>query len=378
MSNLTDLKIRKIKPTDKNVKHSDAGGLYLMVTPKGSYYWRYKYRFEQKEYVLALGVYPEVSLADARLKHLEAKKLLKTGINPSADKQSKKQKMKQEQPFSEIVQIFLQNEAIKHKGYKWEMLRLNKILRDFPELAKKPINQIDQSDLINFRNKRSLKIQGTSVKREMQLLGSVFRYAIRELRLIEYSPLTNVTKPKENPHREMRISLDDVNTLLDAFQYTTETPLILKKHQTAWAFLFALETSMRLSEITNMRWEHIADDYVLLPNTKNGSSRKVPLNKNALALLERAKGLDNEVVLTISADSLSTTFRKYRDTTPLTYINFHDTRHEACTKFAQIMPIQDLAKVTGHKDLAMLMRYYNPTASELAQRMNEKLNLVMS
>ena len=374
MGNLTDLRIRKIKPTDKNTKYSDAGGLYLMVTPKGSYYWRYKYRFEKKEYVLALGVYPDVSLADARFKHFEAKKLLLNGINPSADKQSKKQKMKQEQPFSMVVQSYLDKEAINHKGFKWEMLRLNKIMRDFPELAKKSINLIDQSDLINFRNKRSLEVQGTSVKREMQLLGSVFRYAIRELRIIEYSPLTNVTKPKENPHREIRINLDDIETLLNAFQYTTETPLILKKHQTAWAFLFALETSMRLSEITSMRWEHIAEDYVLLPNTKNGSARKVPLNKNAVALLNKAKGLDLDVVLTISADSLSTTFRKYRDTTPLTHINFHDTRHEACTKFAQMMPIQDLAKVTGHKDLAMLMRYYNPTASELAQRMNEKLS----
>ena len=374
MGNLTDLRIRKIKPTDKNTKYSDAGGLYLMVTPKGSYYWRYKYRFEKKEYVLALGVYPDVSLTDARFKHFEAKKLLLNGINPSTDKQSKKLKMKQEQPFLMVVQSYLDKEAINHKGFKWEMLRLNKIMRDFPDLAKKPINQIDQSDLINFRNKRSLEVQGTSVKREMQLLGSVFRYAIREMRIIEYSPLTNVTKPKDNPHREMRISLNDVETLLNAFQYTTETPLILKKHQTAWAFLFALETSMRLSEITSMRWEHIADDYVLLPNTKNGSARKVPLNKNAVALLDRAKGLDNDVVLTISADSLSTTFRKYRDTTHLTHINFHDTRHEACTKFAQMMPIQDLAKVTGHKDLAMLMRYYNPTASELAQRMNEKLS----
>lgn len=374
MGNLTDLRIRKIKPTDKNTKYSDAGGLYLMVTPKGSYYWRYKYRFEKKEYVLALGIYPEVSLADARLKHLEAKKLLVTGINPSADKQAKKQEKKQQQPFSKVVHSFLENEAIKHKGYKWEMLRLNKIMRDFPELAKKPINLINQSDIINFRNKRGLEIQGASVKREMQLLGSVFRYAIREMLIIEYSPLTNVTKPKENPHREMRISQDDIATLMDAFQYSADTPLFLKKHQTAWAFLFALETAMRLSEITNMRWEHIADDYVLLPNTKNGTSRKVPLNNNALALLDKARGLDCDSVLTISADSLSTTFRKYRDITPLIEINFHDTRHEACTKFAQMMPIQDLAKVTGHKDLAMLMRYYNPTASELAQRMNEKLN----
>lgn len=373
MGNLTDLKIRKIKPTEKNTKYADGGGLYLMVTPKGSYYWRYKYRFEHKEYLLAIGTYPTVSLVDARMKHLEAKKLLQNGINPSAQKQEKKQQKKKEQIFSVIVKSYLENESIKHKGQKWEVLRLKKIIREFPELANKPIHLIHQADLIDFKNKRLQVVQGTSVKREMQLLGSVFRYAIRELLLISESPLTNVDKPKENPHREMRISQQDVEVLMNVFDYTEETVVVLKKHQTVWGFLFALETAMRLSEITSMQWEHIADDYVLLPNTKNGSSRKVPLNKNAIALLDKVRGLDDVRVLTISADSLSTTFRKYRDKTPLKELNFHDTRHEACTRYAQIMPIQDLAKVTGHKDLAMLMRYYNPTASELAQRMNEKL-----
>lgn len=373
MGNLTDLKIRKIKPTAKNVKYSDGGGLYLMVTPRGSFYWRYKYRFERKEYVLSIGTYPTVSLIDARMKHLEAKRQLLNGINPSLQKQEEKKEKKKEQIFSTIVNSYLENESIKHKGYRWEALRLKKIIREFPELANKSINKIDQADLINFRNKRLKFVQGTSVRREMKLLGSVFRYAIRDLLLITENPLTNVDKPKENPHREMRISKNDIDTLMNAFGYSDEIPLVLKKHQAAWAFLFALETAMRLSEITNIEWEHIAEDYVLLPETKNGSARRVPLNKNALKLLDRTKGLDEIKVLTISASSLSTTFRKYRNKTLLKELNFHDTRHEACTRFAQIMPIQDLAKITGHKDLAMLMRYYNPTASELAKIMNEKL-----
>lgn len=376
MGNLTDLKIRKLKPTDKNVKYSDGGGLYLLVTTKGGYYWRYKFNFDFKEQTYAIGVYPEVSLAEARLKHLEAKKLVNQQTNPNAIKQANKLQRKKEQPFSIVVESFLNKESINHKGHKWEKNRLNKILRDFPSLANKPINLIDQSDIIKFRNKRLNEIQGASVKREMQVLASVFRYAIRELLIIEQSPLTNVTKPKENPHRETRISREEIEILLNAFNYTDETPLLLKKHQVAWAFLFALETAMRLSEIANMHWENIDGQAVLLPQTKNGSSRKVPLNNNALKLLEKAKGLHEECVLTISSDSLSTTFRKYRDTTALEHIHFHDTRHEACTKFAQYLPIQDLAKVTGHKDLAMLMRYYNPTAEELADKMNKKINSV--
>ncbi len=89
-----------------------------------------------------------MSLVDARMKHLEAKKQLLNAVNPSAHKQEQKK----EQIFSAIVKIYLENESIKHKGYRWEALRLNKIIREFPELANKPVNKIHQADLINFRN----------------------------------------------------------------------------------------------------------------------------------------------------------------------------------------------------------------------------------
>ncbi|MCJ8147141.1 site-specific integrase [Acinetobacter sp. A3.8] len=374
MGKLTDIRIRKIKPAEKQTKHADGGGLYLLVTSTGCRYWRYKYRFEGKENILALGIYPTVTLADARLKHLEARKLLASGIDPSADRKEKKKAEQMQMSFSEVVKIYLEKEAVKHKGLRWETNALNKLLRLFPNLAKKPINAIDKMDMINFRNSREFEVQGTTVKREMQLLGSVFSFAIDELSLIEISPLNRVAKPKENPHREVRISDDEIQILMDAFDFNDETPVLMMKHQTAWAFLFALETAMRMSEITSMTWGNLFDDYLLLPTTKNGHSRKVPLNHTALELLERVKGLDTTNVLTISADSLSTTFRKYRDTTPLGHIHFHDTRHEATTKYAQVMPIQDLSKVTGHKDLEMLMRYYNPTTTELAERMNRKTN----
>jgi Arm DNA-binding domain len=86
---LTDIKCKNAKPTQKARKMSDGGGLYLQVMPTNSKYWRLKYRFGGKEKCLAFGVYPEVSLKEARDKRNEARKLLRAGIDPSHAKKSK-------------------------------------------------------------------------------------------------------------------------------------------------------------------------------------------------------------------------------------------------------------------------------------------------
>lgn len=79
---LTDTAIRNAKPGDKPRKLADERGLFILVTPKGGKWWRLKYRFGDKEKLLALGVYPDVGLKDARARRDEARKLLAEGIDP--------------------------------------------------------------------------------------------------------------------------------------------------------------------------------------------------------------------------------------------------------------------------------------------------------
>ncbi len=79
---LTDIKVRTAKPTDKQYKLTDGNGMHLLVHPNGSRYWRLQYRYGGKQKMLALGVYPDVSLADARARRDEARKLLANGIDP--------------------------------------------------------------------------------------------------------------------------------------------------------------------------------------------------------------------------------------------------------------------------------------------------------
>ena len=85
---LTDTKVKNARPAEKTVKLTDGFGLYLLVHPNGSKYWQLGYRFDGKQKVFSIGVYPAVSLADARQRRDEAKKLLAQGIDPNAKKQA--------------------------------------------------------------------------------------------------------------------------------------------------------------------------------------------------------------------------------------------------------------------------------------------------
>jgi hypothetical protein len=90
------MKVQKAKPKDKPVTLFDGGGLFLMVTPTGGKLWRFKYRFEGKAKLLALGSYPEISLLNVRQRRDEARRLLAQGIDPSADRKAQKQAILQE------------------------------------------------------------------------------------------------------------------------------------------------------------------------------------------------------------------------------------------------------------------------------------------
>jgi len=333
--------------------------------------WVYLYRFERKQKTLTIGRYSAISLAEARRKRDEARQQIEQGIDPNQLKKDRKIQAQQAASLGEVITQYIANEATKHKGARWETIRLNKIMRDFPVICAKPINTVDQTDMIKFREGRSVDVGNSSVAREMQLLGSVFRYAIRELRVIKDSPLKDVNKPKAAPHRERRVSDAEIAAICAAANYEIGSVPANHTQQTAWAFLFAIETAMRASEIIEMTWDMVYDDYVHLPDTKNDTARNVPLLDTAKQLLQLAQGLDPVRVLTVEADVASTLFRKARIKAGIMDMTFHDSRHEATTRIAQLLPIQDLAKVTGHKTLKTLMGYYNPTVSEIADRMRQ-------
>ncbi len=362
------------KPQDKDWWMDAGDGLTLEIQPRGSKIWRYRATFNGQRIKISFGTYPAVSIADAKARRNEASALIAKGIDPREAKKATQAK-KQALTLADIIRVFILKESPSHKGHRWEVVRLNKIMRDFPGLCGLPVTELHQRHMIHFRDSRWQEVSGDSVNREMQLLGGVFRYAIREMHVMTDSPLKDVRRPPKGKPRERRITQGEIDRICTACKYHPEQPPILHKQQTAWAFLFAIETAMRAGEICGMTWEHVHAKHVHLPDSKNGDSRNVPLSLKARELLNQVKALDTERVLTVDADSMCSLFYAAKETAGFTKdddLHFHDSRHEATTRLAQIFPnVADLAKITGHKDLKRLLTYYNPTASELAERLEQ-------
>lgn len=196
--------VETAKPKDKPYKMADGGGLYLLVKTNGSRYWRLKYRIDGKEKLLALGVYPDVSLADARAKRDEARKGIAGGIDPLEVK--KEQKVEREAQIKNTFQeIALEWHNMKVKkwsaGYASDILEaFNKDV--FPFIGQRPVADIKPLELLNVLKKMEDRGATEKAKKVRQRCGEVFRYAIVTGRA-EYNPapdLTSAMQGHESTH----------------------------------------------------------------------------------------------------------------------------------------------------------------------------------
>ncbi|MEX1197837.1 MAG: site-specific integrase [Pseudohongiellaceae bacterium] len=245
------------------------------------------------------------------------------------------------------------------KGERWEVVRLTRMGRD--EIAQKAIALIDGPDIALWRDRRLTEVAGASVRREMNLLSSVFQKAIREWGWCDTNPVREVDRPAGGKERTRRITDDEIERIQLAlgFEGTVHT----KQHEVAVLFLLAIETAMRLGEMVSLDPEqiHLNKRYVELLETKNGSERQVPLSKEAVRLLSLVpEGF------TVASGTASTFFRRACINAEITGLRFHDTRREGTSRMSQKMDVMQLARVTGHRDLRVLLNtYYRPDVQEL-------------
>jgi integrase len=268
---------------------------------------------------------------------------------------------------AEVIGRYMEEVAPKHKGSIREIKSLQKILREQTWLTLKPMSEVVRGDIARFRDLRLKYVSGATVAREMVMLGSMFQTACGEWGASESNPSRGVKKPASPQGREVRIPPEIADKIADALGMFPAVRPALKKHQVGLAFLIAIETAMRRGEILGLTWDRVYLDkrYVLLTETKNGRSRHVPLSAEAVRLIKLAEGIDPVKVFTVGITSADAIFRKYRPA-EFDHIHFHDARHEAVFRLSKKLPVMDLARMTGHQDMKMLLRYYNPTPSEIA------------
>jgi len=287
---LTDTGIRQSKPREKPFKLPDGGGLFLYVTVKGARLWRWKYRYEGKEKLMSFGAYPDVSLAQARDLHRQARELLAGGVDPMAARKVGKQA--DALTFEAVAQKWFKHwkpsKTEKHATEVWHRLELDIL----PELGRIPANDLTAAqvrDCVKAIEKRgALDI----AKRQLQKCSQIMRYAVaHDLAtrnpVADLQPSDILTARKKRNYS--RVDAKDLPKLLrdmDAYIGGEHTRLALQ--------LMAL-TFVRTSELIAARWAEFDFDaarWNIPPERmKMRTPHIVPLSNQALAVLQKLQAL---------------------------------------------------------------------------------------
>lgn len=270
--------------------------------------------------------------------------------------------------FADILTRYRDNVTPQKKGAIWETRRLDMMLRD--PLAQVPLSKLSKRHIAEWRDRRLQEVTGSSVNREMNLISHCCRVAMNDWEWISSMPTTAVSRPKEAKARDRRITPDEIDKLCFIFEVDEGQPIQSKKQEVGIAFLFAIETAMRMGEICSLKPTDIRGRVAYLCDTKNGFPRNVPLSERAIELLSMLPPNESGRLWSLDSGQLSSMFRKYRDKCNIEDLTFHDTRHEAITRLAKKLKVLDLARMTGHRDLNMLQIYYNESAEDIAEKLN--------
>jgi integrase len=297
---LTDTRVRNAKPQTQAYKLSDGGGMYLLVKPDGGRYWRLDYRFAGKRRTLALGVYPTVTLSNARMQRDEARRLLAQDTDPNATKKAKKRaaKVARENTFESIAREWVANQ--RHRlTHRYTALILARLEADiFPQIGSRPIAEVDAPELLDALRKVERRGVIETARRLRQFCGQVFRYAIASGRA-KHDPSADLRGALKSPgrprgHRTMQLSeVPAFLRALDAYDGEPRTRLALR----LMVLTFARTTELRAarwSEIENLEGN---EPMWRIPADRMKMRRKhiVPLAPQAAAVLRELRALPGSV-----------------------------------------------------------------------------------
>lgn len=208
----------------------------------------------------------------------------------------------------------------------------------------------------------------------MTILSHACSVARREWGWLRVNPVSDVRRPAPTPARTRRPTAEETEKLLHTLGYSRETFPKTASARVGAAYLFAIETAMRAGEICGLEWQHVNEQHVHLPLTKNGYARDVPLSAEARRIIEQLRSFNGDeegTVFDVTAASLDALFRKARARACIEDLHFHDTRREALTRLSKIFDVMELARISGHRDLRVLQNvYYAPTVGDLAAKLD--------
>ncbi|MFB4494391.1 tyrosine-type recombinase/integrase [Enterobacter hormaechei subsp. oharae] len=324
------------KPREKAYKLADGAGLYLEVVPSGSRYWRMKYRFNGKEKRMAFGVYPAVSLAQARALRDEAKKKLAEGIDPSFAK--KEEKLVRDVQLNNTFQaVALEWHGTKvsrwSEGYASDIIEaFNKDI--FPYIGQQPVNEIKPLVLLNVLRRMESRGATEKAKKVRQRCSEVFRYAIVTGRA-EYNPaadLTSAMSGHESKHYPF-LTVEELPDFFKALSGYTGSPLVVL------AARLLILTGVRTGELRGAFWSEFDLEKAVweIPAERMKMKRPhlVPLSTQALEIVQQLKVMSGQYPLvfpgrndprkTMSEASINQVFKRIGYTGKVTGHGFRHT-----------------------------------------------------
>lgn len=290
---LTDTAIRQAKAGAKPYKLHDEKGLFVLVHPNGSRYFRMKYQWQGREKTLALGVYDDVPLKKARQKRDDARKLLADGIDPAQQRKAEKRaaRMAAEHTFERVGRAFIEA----RKG-RWSATQTKAVTRRleanvFPEIGSRPVGEIDAPELLDVLRKIEARGAIEEAHRTRALCSQVFRYAIPQglCRRDPAADLRGVLKARRTDSYAAITDPAEVGRLLRAIDGFEGQP------QTKVALQLAPLLFVRPGELRHMEWAEIDWDGAVwaIPGAKmkGSADHLVPLAPQALSILRELHAL---------------------------------------------------------------------------------------
>lgn len=290
---LTDAKIRALKPKTKPYKVSDFDSLFILVTPKGSKLWKFKYRFTGKEKRLAIGAYPAIGLKEARAKRDEARANLAQGFDPSRLKQEAKTQAlgDAQNTFASIAEKFMEKKTLDGlapvtlKKNEWVLRLVN------ADFGRMPIKDITAPIVLKTLKKREKLGHYDTAKKMRSVVGGVFRFAIAS-GIADVDPTVALKDALIAPKTKHRAAITDETTLgellraVDSYHGQAKTRIALRL-----LILFAT----RPGELRQARWDEFDIEnrvwHIPAERMKMRKEHSVPLPDMAMELLDELRPL---------------------------------------------------------------------------------------
>ncbi|HEM8305576.1 MULTISPECIES: tyrosine-type recombinase/integrase [Morganellaceae] len=286
---LTDTKCRTAKPKEKLYRINDFNGLYLEVKPNGKKAWRFRFQINGKSSMFALGNYPLVTLAEARSKCDEARKLVSEGINPTQAKQLDKIRKANESAntFQIIAKEWLQ---MKDWADVTKYRRLDMLERIvFPSIGALPIREITSHHILKILQREVQRGAPTVAAEAKRTISSIFEFAVATLRA-DSDPVWAIRKalPANKTQHKKALTTDQIGQLLNNFDNSRGT---FQLNYCMWLMWWTLS---RPSEVAEAEWSEFDLDNALwtIPAERMKARREhiVPLPTQAITILKSLYG----------------------------------------------------------------------------------------